>query len=160
MAGASIHVEFDDAEVRRALGRLQAAGTDLRPAMQDIGEHLLNATRGRFHDEEDPEGHPWAPLRPATKKRKKRNAGKILTEEGHLRGIVMQADSDSVVVGSPFIYAGVHQFGAEQGAFGSTSRGSPIPWGDIPARPFLGVPDDDEREIVAIILDHLRDAIR
>lgn len=160
MAGAAIHVEFDDAEVRRALDRLQAAGADLRPAMQDIGRHLLNTTRELFRDEEDPDGAPWAPLRPATKRRKKRNAGRILTEEGHLRRIVMQADSDSVVVGSPLIYAGVHQFGAEKGAFSTTSKGSPIPWGDIAARPFLGVSSDDEREIADIILDHLTDSIR
>ena len=63
---------------------------------------------------------------------KKRNRGKILTEEGHLRRIAMQADSNSVSIGSPLIYGGTHQFGAEQGAFGVTSRGSPIPWGDIP----------------------------
>ena len=161
MAGAAIHVEFDDAEVRRALDRLQAAGADLRPAMQDIGEHLLNTTRERFRDEEDPDGAPWAPLRPATKRRKKRNAGRILTEEGFLRGnLVARADSDSVVVGSPSIYAGTHQFGAKKGAFGATSKGSPIPWGDIAARPFLGVSHDDEREIVDIILDHLTDSIR
>ena len=64
------------------------------------------------------------------------------------------------MVGSPLIYAGVHQFGAKKGAFGTTSKGSPIPWGDIAARPFLGVSNDDEREIVDIILDHLTDSIR
>ena len=161
MAGATIHVEFDDVEVRRALDRLQAAGADLRPVMEDIGAHLVDTTRERFSTQTDPDGAAWAPLSPATKKRKKRNVGKVLTEEGTLRHqIVYRADSDSVVVGSPTIYAGTHQFGAKQGAFGSTSKGSPIPWGDIPARPIFGLSDDDEREVAALILDHLADSIR
>jgi phage gpG-like protein len=32
-------------------------------------------------------------------------------------------------------------------------------WGDIPARPFLGVSDDDKDEILNIIAAHLRDAV-
>ncbi len=54
-------------------------------------------------------------------------------------------------IGSPSIYAGTHQFGAAKGAFGSTSKGAPIPWGDIPARPFLGLSDADEADIRDLI---------
>ena len=61
MAGARITVEFDDAEVRAALDRLLKAGTDFTPAMQDIGEHLVNATKQRFFDEEGPDGVPPHP---------------------------------------------------------------------------------------------------
>ena len=163
MAGAQITVEFDDSQVRAALDALTDAGRDLRPAMMDIGEHLLNSARQRFADEEAPDGAAWAPLSEGTLKAKKRNRGKILTEEGHLRRLVAQADSNSVEIGSPFVYAGTHQFGTERGAFGVTSRGSPIPWGDIPARPFLvdaegRLAPDDERAILDIVIDYLRDA--
>ena len=65
-----------------------------------------------------------------------------------------------MVVGSPSIYAGTHQFGAEKGAFGATSRGDPIPWGNIPARPFLGLSGDDETEIGNLITDYLNEQIR
>lgn len=160
MAGARITVEFDDAEVRAALDRLLKAGTDFTPAMQDIGEHLVNTTKQRFFDEEGPDGTPWAPLSPVTRQRKRKNAGKILTEEGTLRGgITYQAGPDHVLVGSPLVYAGTHQFGAGKGAFGATSKGAPIPWGDIPARPFLGLSDEDEDEVAALIADYLRAAI-
>ena len=157
MAGATIRVELDDAETRAALNRLVAAGGDLTPAMREIGEHLLNTTRQRFTDEQDPAGVPWAPLSEHTKRRKRRNADKILTESGALRGhgLVYRAGRDEVEVGSPLIYAGTHQFGADKGAFGSTGRGLPIPWGDIPARPFLGLSDDDEGAILRILTDHL-----
>ena len=162
MAGLTIRVEFDDGEVRRALDRLARAGTDLAPAMRDIGE---NSTRERFSDQTSPHGTPWAPLTEATKARKKRNQDKILTRDGFLRGtLTYQADADSVEVGSPLIYAGIHQFGAKKGAFGSTAKGAPIPWGDIPARPFLVDADgwlasDDEVAIRDIILNHLADSI-
>ena len=48
-----------------------------------------------------------------------------------------------------------HQFGAEKGAFGATSRGTPIPWGDIPARPFLGLSADDRDGVRDRILDFI-----
>ena len=164
MAGARITVEFDDSQVRAALDALTDAGRDLRPAMQEIGERLLNSAKERFVDEEAPDGSAWAPLSEGTLKAKPRNPGKILTRDGYLRGnLAYRADSHSVEIGSPSIYAGTHQFGAEQGAFGVTSRSSPIPWGDIPARPFLadaggGLAPEDERAIVDIVIDYLRDA--
>ncbi len=160
MAGARITVEFDDAEVRAALDRLLRAGADFTPVMQDVGEHLVNTTKQRFFDEQAPDGTPWAPLSATTRGKKRKNAGKILTEEGTLRGgITYQAGPDHVLVGSPLVYAGVHQFGAGKGAFGATSKGAPIPWGDIPARPFLGLSDEDEDEVAALIADYLRAAI-
>jgi len=58
------------------------------------------------------------------------------------------------------VYAAVHQFGAAQGAFGNTSRGSPIPWGDIPARPYLGLSDDDRQEIETFVADRLGDLLQ
>ena len=142
-------------EVERRLGALVQAGADLTPAMEDIGEHLLRTTRDRFVEEEDPEGSAWHPLSEATKARKKRNIDKILTRDGYLRDIVYRASRDSVEVGSPRIYAGTHQFGAEKGSFGTTERGSPIPFGEIPARPFLGLSDDDRDEIGELIREFI-----
>jgi phage gpG-like protein len=53
------------------------------------------------------------------------------------------------------------QFGAAQGEFGARigkdKNGrdffTTIPWGDIPARPFLGVGPDDENAIIQDIED-------
>ena len=161
MPGATLHVEIDDARVRATLDRLKEAGADLRPVMEDVGEYLLRTTRERFRDQEDPDGSPWAPLSPGYKARKRRKQNMVLTLNGYLGGgLVYRADSGSVVVGSPSIHAGTHQFGASTGAFGTTSRGSPIPWGDIPARPFFGLSSEDEWEVLEILTDHLIDAIR
>ena len=126
MAGARIRIEIDDAQARAALDRLAKAGTDLTPAMKEIGETLINSTRQRFFDHEAPDGTPWAPLTETTRRRKTRNVSLILTEEGTLRGgIAYQAGADSVLVGSPDVRAGTHQFGAAKGAFGTMANGAP-----------------------------------
>ena len=153
MAGARIEVTVDDARARAALNRLLATGGDMTPLMRDIGEHLLNSTRERFVSQQAPDGTPWAPLSETTKRRKRRNIGKILTESGVLRGqgLAYRAGRLAVVIGSPLVYAGTHQSGAAQGAFGSTSGGTPIPFGDIPARPFLGLSDADEGDVLRLV---------
>ena len=156
MPGASLKVELTGVtEAERRLRALAAAGQDLTPAMRDIGQYLVNVTKQRFADQKDPEGMPWAPLSEHTKARKRRNPNRILTEHGHLGGdIVSQASAAEVLVGSPWIYAGPHQFGAEKGSFGSAG-GSPIPWGDIPAREFLGLSEADEDEVEVLVRDFL-----
>ena len=157
MTGVRIRIELDDDEVRAAFNRLIAAGSDMSPLMRDIGEHLLSTTRERFRSQKAPDGTPWAPLSESTKAKKTRNVGKILTERGFLSGnLAYRAGSDEVLVGSPSIYAGTHQFGAARGAFRASP---PIPWGDIPARPFLGTSPDDESEIVALVNDYLADQL-
>ena len=156
MPGASLKVELTGVEeTERRLRALAAAGHDLTPAMRDVGEYLLRTTRKRFADEKDPEGAPWAPLSDSTKARKRRNAGRILTKHGHLgRQIVYRAGPAEVLVGSPLVYAGTHQFGAEKGSFGSAG-GRPIPWGDIPSREFLGLSEADGNEVETLVRDFL-----
>lgn len=100
-------------------------------------------------------GTSWKPPSESAKARKRRNADKILTLEGYLRQPVFRATAHSVEAGSPLIYAGTHQFGAEKGSFGSTAKGTPIPWGDIPARPFLGLSDADRDELTDILRDYI-----
>ena len=164
MAGARFRIELTgiDAAGHR-LSRLAAAGRDLRPVFEDIGERLVSTTKDRFRDQRDPQGNPWAPLSDDYRERKRRNRDTILTLEGILGGsIAFQASSNELLVGVPSpasTYAGTHQFGAKKGQYGSTSRGQPIPWGDIPAREFLGLSDDDESEIVDIVSGYLAGAV-
>lgn len=49
---------------------------------------------------------------------------------------------------------------AERGAFGSTSRAAPIPWGDIPARPFLGLSGSDRDELRSILIEFIEAGLR
>ena len=155
-----INLDVDDGDVLDALNRLRRAGGETAPALRSIGEDLINSTRERFNDHQAPDGSPWADLKDSTKARKPRNKDKILTRDGDLRReISYRLGPDHVDVGSSRIYAGTHQFGADRGSYGNAANGQPIPWGDIPARPFLGVSDDDRDMIEEVFVDHLRQAL-
>ena len=111
-----------------------------------------------------PDGDDWDDPSEVTKARREKHGnwpGMILQVEGRLAGsLTSRYDSTSASAGTNLVYAPTHQFGAEQGAFGSTGRGSPIPWGDIPARPSLGRSDDLDAEILDAIRRHFADALR
>jgi phage gpG-like protein len=90
--------------------------------------------------------------------------------------IYPQVDANSVEIGSSLVYAATQQFGAKMGAFGrysqvarwrkyekgdfrkhaGTVKGFPIPWGDIPARPFIGLSTSDEESVLAIVTRYLQ----
>lgn len=161
-----IKIDLDDRSVLNALNGLLRAGADLQPALQDIGEYLVVSTRDRFRDGVAPDGAPWAPNSPVTTARRgKGAAGKrpLIGETRQLSTrIFYRVTAHTVEVGSPLEYAAVHQFGAGKGQFGRSKRGSkrgPIPWGDIPARPFLGLSDQDRSEVLDIIQEHLARAL-
>ena len=158
-----IEIEYRDREVRAALDRLRRAARDLRPAMRDIAAALEDSVLESFDAEASPDGDPWAPLSEATRSRRERRGtwpGMKLQAEGALvRSVSSAHDADSAVAGTNLVSAPVHQFGAKKGEFGSTRRGTPIPWGDIPARPFLGVSAAAREDISDILGDHFRRAV-
>lgn len=156
-----ISIEFNDQQVQRALDELINRAEDPSPAMRAIAGVLEDASEEAFRSESDPAtGIAWAPLSEATTLalRPERQGGSILQDRGLLAAsIVSDYGRDYAEVGSNRVYAPTHQFGAEQGEFGTTKRGGPIPWGDIPARPFLGIGPEDEQEILDIATRHLAD---
>lgn len=161
MAGARIVIEIDDSKAMNGLSELLRRIKNLEPVFEEIGEVLLKSTDDRWGREEAPDGTPWEQLSPVTFAKKSKNQDKILVESGHLReeSLSYFASSDSLEFGTSSKYGATHQFGAKQGAFGKNRRGAPIPWGDIPARPFLGLSDEDEMKIVAVVRRYLSDAV-
>lgn len=150
MAGVRYSVRVNDAEVQEALNQLIKRGTDLTPAMANIGEELLISHDQRFRDQKSPEGIPWAPLSEATKSLKSKNVDTILVLNHVLSGTLnYQASSDNLLFGSPLEYAATHQFGR------TTSPNSMIPNKEIPARPFLGVDESDRDMILDALSDYL-----
>lgn len=159
---ATMHITIDDAAVKGALTRLIAAGVGLRPVLDEIGASLLASTQQRFEDGKSPAGAAWKPSIRAS-----RDGGATLVDRGHLRDSMTHRASDNEVeVGTNVLYAAVHQFGATINA--KTSQGLRFKIGDrfitkqsvtIPARPFLGISEDDAAEIQEILADHLREAV-
>ncbi|HHN75459.1 MAG TPA: phage virion morphogenesis protein [Acidobacteria bacterium] len=154
-----ITIEIDDHEIQAALRRLQRQIGDLTPAMQEIGEYLVQSTKDRFARAEDPEGNPWPALSPVTIERKGHDKPLVGESKRLSSEIFVRPDRDSVEVGSALEYAAVQQFGARKGEFGTDRHGRPIPWGDISKRPFIGLSNDDRAEILDIIEEYLARAI-
>lgn len=126
----------------------QKLNGDLTPLMQAIGGVLESSTTERFTTKQSPNGEYWANLMSSTVARKTNangDKGGILVESGDLmRSITYHANKDSVTVGTPETYGVYHQFGAKK------RNGE-----DMPARPFLGLSNDDKQDIYAMINDYL-----
>lgn len=157
MAGTNITIDVDDIQVKNALRQLSQRMSDLSPVMRSIGEMLLRTTRSRIeHGGPAPDGTPWAPLSPVTLARKKWDHK--LVESGRLLGSMHpSAGSNYAQVGTNVVYAAAQQFGMRKGYAGrGKKRNFPIPWGDIPARPFLGLSSSDRASILDLVSDYLQ----
>lgn len=158
-------IEFNAGPIFRRLEQAQALLSDLTPVHEEITEYMVEATKARFRLGVDPEGKKWVAKKPATIARYKAKGdgnrpdpligpSKRLSSE--ILGMSTKASSE---IGSALEYSGVMQNGAAEGAFGASASGRPIPWGDIPARVWLGISQTDERNVLDIVDEHLAEAI-
>lgn len=148
-----ITINLNTAELDRALKRLERAAGNLKPVFEDMGQHLVNSTRRRFEDGEAPDGTPWAENSPVTLAAKP-GEQPLVGESRLLSTEIHDEASPSRLLVAPLMeYSAMQQFGGTKAQF-------PHLWGDIPARPFMGMSDDDERELLALVHDHLLDAAR
>jgi len=172
-----IVVAVNDQAVAGLVRSLVRALANAKPAMRDVGEYVTEATKRRFVTGTGPDGERWAPNSPVTIGRmlgqargnhkkdgslSKAGARRVTGKKplvGETRSLATtihyRAYRDSVEIGSPMIYSGTQQLGAKKGSFGRTRRGTPIPWGDIPARPFIGLSDKERANVAEILLEHL-----
>jgi phage virion morphogenesis protein len=169
---ATIQITVHDEQVREFLAGLLARIGDLTPLMRNIGEIIRERAMQSFASGTSPAGIPWKPSVRAL-----REGGRTLIDTATLRNSIhVQPSRSEVSVGTPVEYGGTHQFGAERGAFGRVSmtvkahmrtsrkgkkfsvrshvRQALLPWGNIPARPFLGVAPEDWNEIHDAVLDY------
>lgn len=189
MAGANIKINVETSRMQRSVDRVVALLQRPAPLMSELGEHLRGSTRGRFKAQTEPDGTPWQALKPAYRRRKPRNRAKVLTLDGHLRSQItfqLQGD-DAVAVGSNSKYAAIHQFGgaieiaarSQQAYFRRNAKthevgrlfvkkersnfAQRVTIGaykiTMPARPFLGLSQDDRNEIVAKTQLFIRDVL-
>ena len=173
---ATLTLDFDTSP---ALAKLREAVQKIanpRPLFLAIGNALLESTKQRFASSTAPDGIKWADNTDVTiarylgqysgtrnkngtlsKKGKSHAAAKKpLVVSGDLRdGINVQfedANSVSIASGITEPYASTQQFGAKARSFKGIA-----PWGDIPAREFLGVSAEDERTILELAQEFLAD---
>lgn len=147
-----VFLEGDWPRVEITLRNLASA--DLRGVSEEIGEILLSSTKGRFRTSIGPDGTRWKPHAPipepqgdAKKKRRRKKKRKtrtrtLLLDTGRLRGSIHYAvTQDGVQVGTNVVYARAHQLGYDPETDGGKG---PV---KLPPRPYLGVSQDDERDI-------------
>lgn len=154
-----IQVKIDDAEVLKALQQLERSAVDLSPALHAIGEVLVESTKQRFASKTGPDGEKWDDNTDVTISTPKKNPGGGYSIKGRNDPLVdigslseeiyaQISRNNTLEVGSIMEYAAMQQFGGTKSEF-------PHLWGDIPARPFLGISESDADEILAIVHDHL-----
>ena len=157
----SLRHEIKDEQAVAAMKRLRDLGGDSSPIMRDIAGLLEESTRERFSTQIGPDGEAWEPSL-----RVKLFGGKTLTQDGHLGDSITSVyDSNSAEVGSNRIYAGIHQAGGfiqSKGGglffeFAGRGTGTFVTVQNvfIPARPYLGVNDEDEADINDVVIDHV-----
>lgn len=178
-AGLRMNVEGHD-QALAALGAIVSRVDHPRPMFEDIGLSLVTSTQRRFEEGRAPDGSPWPPSLRALA-----HGGKTLIDSARLmQSITFNAFDTGVEIGTNVVYAAIHQFGgtikkAERQhttyrrydarkdelspRFVKKSKSNfaedvTIPAHEIkmPARPFLGLDDHDEKEIVRVAEDYLR----
>lgn len=169
-----IKVEIGNDEITQALNKLSDQPRIVHSILDQIGEYLIDSTKQRFRASTGPDGKRWAPNTEVTIMEYMGKFSGSYTKKGKIskRGAERARDkrplfgettvlnltigkrivgNDTLLVGSPMGYAAAQQFGMKKGYAGRNSKGRPIPWGDIPARPFLGISGDDRDTILDII---------
>ena len=157
-----ITIEINDALISAALASAISQLGDMTNVMEQVALTMRDQTKDRFGEHQAPDGTPWAARSAATLAAYDRRAkkvgglgawGGILRYGGQLSGNIASASGpDFAEVTSPEPYAAMMQFGGTKAAF-------PHLWGDIPARPFFGLSDENETDILDTISEALAAAL-
>lgn len=128
------------AETRRLLRQLQFGSPQRTKAARLIGAEMVYRTEERFANQRAPDGSPWLPSKRAIEQQ-----GQTLRDTGRLMAsLTYTVVPKGVKWGTNVVYAAMMNFGGKKSQYSNL-------WGDITARPFMGVNDDDESEIRRII---------
>lgn len=179
MTGALLQVGLKDAEAALAdLGGLIARLDDPTQAFADIGQALITSTHHRWDQGISPSGSPW----PKSLRVKKYGGTTLKLSARLYRSVTANASRTGVEIGTNAVYAAIHQFGGsiDQGAreqvlhfkvikktgtwrFARANKKATLAQKrtigartiTMPARPFLGLDQDDPRTITTIVENYL-----
>ena len=168
---SGVRIEGDIRKLYKRLSKLE--NNDMRRVNAVLAEAIRASTLDRFRNEEAPDGTKWKPTkRTSTSTRRE----KILTNTGRLRrSINSKSDRRGFAVGTNVKYAATHQFGDDSRELGPLTirakKGKALMFNiggkdifvkkvhipslkvSIPARPFLGISEEDIDEIRATLLE-------
>ena len=149
MAGVAITI--DSKEIDALNDRIAAlANMKISKLLDGIGQEVENQTRNRLSQEKaEPDGTSWAPWSEDYKATRHSGHSLLEDEGGLIDSIAYQVVGDEVEVGSNLIYAAIHQLG-----------GADIDLPQHKARPYLGISDNNAREIQGIIDDFIKGQLK
>lgn len=168
MATVGIRLEGDLRRLRKKIAGMQ--NVDYAGLGRVMAEALRTSTRERFKAQKSPEGKAWQPSI-----RAQSEGGVTLTETAALRNSIRATSNKTgFAVGTNLVYARPHQLGDEGRKMtirAKTSRGLRFKIGgkwitkkqvtittNTPARPYLGISEEDMLEIKGTMEDALEEA--
>jgi len=183
---AGLRIGMESGYALSALGRAIAELADPRPMLDEVGGRLETSTRQRFEAQQGPQRQPWPPSARARKVSGQTlvKTGRLRDSITHVvRGSGQHAE---LLVGTNVAYAAIHQFGGtirqeartqvlafgKKGGFASRKSTRRRRAGavriaiaaidardiDMPARPYLGISDEDGRAVLRIARRHVSGA--
>ena len=150
----------DFKELQKRISKVVSRIATPETVLRAIGEEMVNITKERFNDEIGVDGEPWKPSQRADE-----NGGKTLQDDrGLYNSIDYETTSDTLVVGVNTPYAGIHQKGGViKPKNGKTlvftgSNGKPVfvQKVEIPARPYLGLAEGDDKRLLRAAKEAIR----
>ena len=147
MSGATISLTtpgLDDAIIK-----LQAfTAFEMAELVDDVGAILESSTKARFESKTAPDGTPWPEWSEEYAATRKDHHSLLVNENDLLESIQSYSTGDEVIVGSNLVYAARRHFGGEE--LGHAD----------PARPYLGMSDQDARDINALVTGRLEELVQ
>ncbi|WP_043969721.1 MULTISPECIES: phage virion morphogenesis protein [unclassified Acinetobacter] len=132
------YMQISDQLLIDRLNHVASRLSDTTPLAAAIAGTFATVTDDNFDHGGRPE---WAGRSLTTLKIYERKGIKysgVLQASGNLRArVVTSHTQDEAIISNNMPYAAAMHFGIKQGASGKTRRGAPIPFGDIPARPYM-----------------------
>lgn len=153
---AGVKLEGDWSKLENNLHRL--ARVNFTALHKEIGEHILSSTQERFKTSTGPDGKKWK-----ASYRVEQKGGNTLRDTSRLRNsLTVRARPDKVEVGTNDKRARIHQYGgiirakkAKALHFSIGGKFAKKKQVTMPARPYLGINEEDTKAINEIIADHL-----
>ncbi|NVK42113.1 MAG: phage virion morphogenesis protein [Oceanospirillaceae bacterium] len=142
MSGASLTFDVQGLPQLKARIDKLASRSNFNELLEGVGAEIESQTHRRLQEEKkSPDGESWQAWSDGYAQ--SRHSGhSLLMNEGELDdSIQFLVVGDEVHVGTNLIYAAIHQFGGED--VGK----------DIAARPYLGLSDENVKDIEALIND-------
>lgn len=164
---SSIRIELEG-DVNELVSKLEGLSQiDKRGVLNAMAEAVRTSTTDRFAEQTDPDGKKWKPsVRVLT------DGGKTLTQTSQLKtSINTKVTDDGFAVGTNDIRAATHQFGDQRTIVPRNKKVLRFVVGGrecftkradvtIPARPFLGINQSDEEELIGTLEDYFEEQIK